>query len=458
MLNMITLTFAAVVGMNSDDCPPGSLDLPVAYEVESYPDFIDAHDIDDDGDLDILVGGYGNTAYRSSFSIFLNDGTGSFSESMHTSSVPSFGALQFTDLNNDGCIDIGFTTRADDGSVKNHFAGFFPGDCGGNFGVAEVIVDLPRKAETSNFGDIDGDGDTDFIAIYADDSPAPIFLSEVYDQTNNNFEPMGSSSFNTDTADFVTPFTVQLADIDNDGDLDTVIGTTNFSTKINIGINTTGVSHIYNPQFSFILNDRINTINLADMDGDSDLDITVDTERSVGIFKNVLGLGIFEPASFYNINFSTGRSYSLSLSDLDSDGSLDAIVSSESKMKIMRNNGSGILLPPNSFPIATAQTSLALCSVARDFDNDGDDDIAVYVQNRDTNPWTHSMTYLKQECPSFCAADFDSNGQFDFFDVSQFVISFQNQDPSADMNGDDLYNFFDVSAFIELFSSQCSDS
>ncbi|MCC5823491.1 MAG: hypothetical protein LAT64_05650 [Phycisphaerales bacterium] len=54
-----------------------------------------------------------------------------------------------------------------------------------------------------------------------------------------------------------------------------------------------------------------------------------------------------------------------------------------------------------------------------------------------------------------CIADFNNDGQVNFFDVSAFITAFNNQDPAADINGDGLWNFFDVSAYITLFNAGC---
>ena len=55
-----------------------------------------------------------------------------------------------------------------------------------------------------------------------------------------------------------------------------------------------------------------------------------------------------------------------------------------------------------------------------------------------------------------CVADFDDDGDLDFFDISAFVTAFQNGDTAADLNGDGMLNFFDVSAFLNAFSTGCA--
>lgn len=54
-----------------------------------------------------------------------------------------------------------------------------------------------------------------------------------------------------------------------------------------------------------------------------------------------------------------------------------------------------------------------------------------------------------------CSADYNQDGQVNFFDVSAFISDFSSMNPNADLTGDGLFNFFDVSAFINVFSMGC---
>lgn len=54
-----------------------------------------------------------------------------------------------------------------------------------------------------------------------------------------------------------------------------------------------------------------------------------------------------------------------------------------------------------------------------------------------------------------CRADQNGDGILNFFDVSEFLSSFQMQEPSADINGDGSHDFFDVSIFIADFFAGC---
>lgn len=53
------------------------------------------------------------------------------------------------------------------------------------------------------------------------------------------------------------------------------------------------------------------------------------------------------------------------------------------------------------------------------------------------------------------AADLNSDGYTDFFDVSVFLSLYNAMDPQADFNGDGQWNFFDVSLFLTAFQNGC---
>lgn len=57
--------------------------------------------------------------------------------------------------------------------------------------------------------------------------------------------------------------------------------------------------------------------------------------------------------------------------------------------------------------------------------------------------------------PSECAADINSDGELNFFDVSAFLNAFNAQDPIADFDRNDEWNFFDVSAFLSAYNAGC---
>ncbi len=58
-------------------------------------------------------------------------------------------------------------------------------------------------------------------------------------------------------------------------------------------------------------------------------------------------------------------------------------------------------------------------------------------------------------CTIPCAIDYNNDGALDFFDVTAFIMAFNDADPSADINNDNEFNFFDITAFIVAFQNGC---
>jgi hypothetical protein len=54
-----------------------------------------------------------------------------------------------------------------------------------------------------------------------------------------------------------------------------------------------------------------------------------------------------------------------------------------------------------------------------------------------------------------CFADLNADGQLNFFDASEFMVLYQQQEPLADLNEDGQFNFFDVAAFLSAYDLGC---
>lgn len=68
---------------------------------------------------------------------------------------------------------------------------------------------------------------------------------------------------------------------------------------------------------------------------------------------------------------------------------------------------------------------------------------------------SYSTTLQIIATPSSCVADFNNDGQLDFFDISAFLSAFSAMDTSADLTGDGSFDFFDISAFLGAFGEGC---
>ncbi len=184
----------------------------------------------------------------------------------------------------------------------------------------------------------------------------------------------------------IASYGLQLADIDGDGDLDMVTagyGVTGgrATVKKNNGDGTFGIAVQYTTERM-----RSYAVQLADIDGDGDLDMITAGYGSGGgmntIRKNS-GNGTFGAA----IQYSTGGmfSYDIKLVDIDQDGDLDMIstgLSNEGKgeIAIRKNNGDG------SFGAVIHYSAEEIYSKAlelADIDGDGDLDMITAGQGID---------------------------------------------------------------------------
>lgn len=120
---------------------------------------VDFGDIDNDGDLDLVV-----TNHDTNMQLFLNDGTGHFTEATAGSGLAITGAflqVKLVDLDNDGYLDL-ITSGNLGGSAEHYFHG------NGNGTFTEMPNMLPepnaRNLHTFAVGDLNRDG---FIDVYA---------------------------------------------------------------------------------------------------------------------------------------------------------------------------------------------------------------------------------------------------------------------------------------------------
>lgn len=66
-----------------------------------------------------------------------------------------------------------------------------------------------------------------------------------------------------------------------------------------------------------------------------------------------------------------------------------------------------------------------------------------------------AMVVVRVDSAGCGIADFNSDGELNFFDVSEFLVAYQSEDPQADLNADGLFSFFDVSAFLVAYGAGC---
>jgi hypothetical protein len=260
-------------------------------------------DIDNDGDMDIMVGGVENFLY-----VFVNN-NGEFTFDYKISVPASY--LTVGDVDNDGDVDI---VSASGGNLyvlenDNGFSVSATIGCGGLIG--SVVLD-----------DVFRNGYKDIVAASTD---GHVYISE---NDNGSFSPPINISCGQ-------IYSADVGDVDNDGDMDIVASgdgvfylATNENDTFNVATIDTGTTK-----------KRMDVL-LADVDSDGDLDIISikDESGAITIVENNDGdwstyYEVGSPASQILVDIQTG--------DVDNDGDIDVVAASRdgSFYLFMNNNG-----------------------------------------------------------------------------------------------------------------------
>jgi hypothetical protein len=238
-------------------------------------------DYDMDGWLDVLMIGYGNTISSDSTRLFHNDTNGVFTEV--PVNLPGYDPsdISIVDFNNDSLPDffvIGGTTSTTMLPVSD----LYQNNGGGNFSKVPFNF-MKLSTGTSSWADYDNDGDKDLL-YDGIDSTAGLGFTQLYrNDGNGNFSnitiPLPGSG---------EPGSVDWADIDNDGDLDILIGGPTMLLR-NDGNNVYTDITPSNVQFSV-------PNSFADIDNDGDVDFLLISQsggpNASTIYRNELLTGL----------------------------------------------------------------------------------------------------------------------------------------------------------------------
>ncbi len=166
-------------------------------------------DFDGDGDLDAITA---NDQPNLANKLWINDGAGLFTEGQSMGNSRSFDVAS-GDINGDGAIDIIFANIFGD----NHI--YLNNGSGVLSKTAQVLTD--RFSYSIDLGDLDGDGDLDaFLANHYS------FFDNVYPRYNRVYLNDGQGVFSNTGQEIgiANSISVDLGDVDGDGDLDALVG------------------------------------------------------------------------------------------------------------------------------------------------------------------------------------------------------------------------------------------
>jgi len=301
-------------------------------EADPHPSFpgalagdMDFADVDGDGDMDLFICGRedGWTSVPKS-ALFLNDGMGVFAfDSINVFPDVQFSASVFQDLDGDGDQDFLISGRGD---FSEKVGQYYLNDGNGGFTLSTTLALEPCENGGFAVGDIDGDSDLDVYQYGqgGDLGQAIPFITLFRNLGNGQFEEVA-------TPELQTFNTVQLHDIDGDGDLDLLARA--------IVPNAQSTDEIFkndgNGNFSLVTSPALGELkdsyfSLGDLDGDLAADILIsgsnaDNEATTELYLNT---GNFEFTKF-SASDDLPKLFvgSNSFQDFDNDGDLDILMS-----------------------------------------------------------------------------------------------------------------------------------
>ena len=215
-----------------------------------------AADFNNDQKLDLAV-----TNYYSTVSILLGNGDGSFQPHVDYATGTQPGYLAIADFNKDTYLDI-VTSNSDGNSVTILFG---IGD--GTFQQPKTDLATGGGAASVATADLNGDGNPDVVAAVngqANASYAAVFLG------NGNGTFQTRVDYSTEYVD-VWPYSVALADLTGDGELDIVVGN---STEIGgIVVFAGNGDGTFQSQVTFAAGNQPRAVTAADLNGDGKQDL-----------------------------------------------------------------------------------------------------------------------------------------------------------------------------------------
>jgi len=223
-------------------------------------------DVENDGDLDMLISGATNGGTRT-VSLYINDGSGSFSLAPNIPFEGFVGDFEFADIDGDEDEDILLTglTNTDENIIR-----LYENDGGGNFQEIPTTVFESIKFGAIEFFDCDNDDDLDVIISGRNNNDSN-FTGLYTNDGSGNFSLVTNSGLsNMEGSD------IAVGDSDNDGDLDVLLSgslsATDIETELYINDGTGNFSLLENTTISDV---AFGEVSFNDFDNDGDLDVFV---------------------------------------------------------------------------------------------------------------------------------------------------------------------------------------
>ncbi len=330
-------------------------------------------DIDNDGKTDLLT----TDSYSMQVTVHKNLGLGVFPVAkLFETGISIAGSIDASDIDNDGDLDviISASGRAAVGVLvkvmKNTGSGIFE---------SPVNYTVRGGGVQAKFRNLNSDNFPDILYATAINSP-PYDFHFAINNGDGTFGPVQTKSISA-----CGWYDIDAADMDNDGDKDVIItewlgctGIANSSRRIFICLNNGNA--VFADPIIKLVGPHPAPIGTGDFNIDGNMDIV--TGVSGANIELCLGTGngdLLAPAAF-SIG-SQGGATDISVADVNNDGNLDVASSNfweGTSMSILYGNGNGTFQSALILPSAYSPDLLNVSGITvGDLDNDGDKDIIV---------------------------------------------------------------------------------
>jgi hypothetical protein len=342
-----------------DECEGWPVWLSVgsdALAFEQSPRHLAAGDLDNDGDLDLVVGQRSGVA--SSLSVILNQGGRTFENAGNYVVSGDLYTLSLVDLNGDALLDVVAACGSQIVTLFNQ------GD-----GSLDDVISYTPVADTRfvHAADVNGDGAVDLCSANRGMNTVSLWLNA------NRADGRLNTALQLELGG-TDPVSIATADVDGDGTLDMVTanrGTRNFSVLLNDGAGAFALPRTY---FHGGASPDPLSLNVADFNADGAPDLAI-TSNGTLIFVFNDGAGAFgEPVTPPRQPISNPIKL-LGSADLDRDGDLDLVTRSfrPPGAQVEQNDGNGGFRMTTDIGI----DSSAVAMTVADFDGDGWKDLAL---------------------------------------------------------------------------------